>query len=191
MITALKSASLWLGQETIWRPTTLLTVISGSGNEVSDGRTLELVIQDELGLWFPAGTAIEWAIKNGYFISRELCELHGVTAGTDVHPGNTLSTVTKSTTGKVEAVPVIQAVAPKPWEIVDPNDPAPEQPWYTPARHFARQLIRDDTTLLTKRNILADKVVQSLSNAGVKKRGNRKNFGSETILKAFANVVLS
>lgn len=50
----------------------------------------------------------------------------------------------------------------KPWQIPDPRDPDPEYPWYIPARYFARQLIEDDSTLLTKRKLLAGKVSQSL-----------------------------
>lgn len=107
MITALQSAALLIGQSTYWMPGTLLIVIrSSSGNNVSAPEALKRVIQDELGPLFPAGTAIEWAIENGYFISRKICEMHGVTAATDVHPRNTLSTVTKPPAAKVEAVPV-------------------------------------------------------------------------------------
>ena len=76
----------------------------------------------------------------------------------------------------------------KPWLIKHPDDPSPEQYWYTPARYFARELIRDDTTLLTKRNILADKVAQSLKNVGILKRGGKLPFNSATVKKAFANV---
>lgn len=76
----------------------------------------------------------------------------------------------------------------KAWLIKHPDDPEPEQDWYTPARHFARDLIRDDTTLLTKRNILADKVAQSLKNVGILKRGGKLPFNPATVKKAFANV---
>jgi hypothetical protein len=90
-----------------------------------------------------------------------------------------------------EAASVMQALEPKPWEIADPKDPQPEQPWYTPARYFARQLVISDSTLLTKRDKLADKVVQSLTKVGIKKRGWIKPFDSATILKALSNVILS
>lgn len=90
---------------------------------------------------------------------------------------------------KVEVVTVMQTDEPKPWLIADPADPEPDYSWYTPARYFARQLVIHDSTLLTKRDLLADKVVQSLTNAGIKKRGN-KPFGCGTILKAFTNVSL-
>jgi len=75
-----------------------------------------------------------------------------------------------------------------PWYVEEPNDPKPEQPWYTPARFFARQLIRDDATLLTKRELLAQKVRQSLSAVGIMKRGDVKPLTPATILKAFRNV---
>ena len=83
----------------------------------------------------------------------------------------------------------VAAVA-KPWLQVDPRDPNPEQHWYTPARHFARQLVIADTTLLTKKLILADKVSQSLAGAGIFKRGGKKKHSADTVRKAFANVNL-
>lgn len=76
----------------------------------------------------------------------------------------------------------------KPWLVADPNDPKPEQPWYTPARYFARQLIIDDSTLLIKRDLLAQKVGQSLTAAGFMKRGGVKPLDPATIKKAFSKV---
>ncbi|MFA6971451.1 MAG: hypothetical protein WC208_08640 [Gallionella sp.] len=78
----------------------------------------------------------------------------------------------------------------KPWLVASPNDPTPDFPWYTPARYFARQLVKDDSTLLTKRKLLSEKVEQSMKNAGIKKRGGKKPHSATTILKAFANVTL-
>lgn len=95
-----------------------------------------------------------------------------------------------SAAAKVEAIPVTTPGDDKPWLIASSNDPRPEHPWYTPARYFARQLVKGDTTLLTKRRMLADKVVQSLTNAGIKKRGGKKPFSRDTILKALSNVTL-
>lgn len=91
---------------------------------------------------------------------------------------------------KVEAVPEMQSEPPKPWLIADPADPEPIYPWYTPARYFARQLVIGDSTLLTKRALLAEKIVQSLTNAGIYKRGGKKKFDPGTVLKALANVSL-
>ncbi|MFA5924048.1 MAG: hypothetical protein WC856_22615 [Methylococcaceae bacterium] len=79
----------------------------------------------------------------------------------------------------------------KPWFIRDPKDPSPVQLWYIPARYFARQLVIADPRLLTKRSLLANKVVQSLTNAGIKKRGGKLPFNTATVLKALSNVVLS
>ena len=81
----------------------------------------------------------------------------------------------------------VEAVA-KPWLKVDPRDPNPKQDWYTPARYFARQLVIADTTLLTKKLILADKVSSSLVGVGIFKRGGKKPHAPDTVLKAFANV---
>lgn len=78
----------------------------------------------------------------------------------------------------------------KPWLVTDPKDPAPAQPWYAPARYFARQLIKDDPTLRQKSLKLADKVSESLKNVGIFKRGGVKPLAADTILKAFVNVKL-
>lgn len=95
-----------------------------------------------------------------------------------------------STNKGVEVLPKVQTaiVAINPWEIADPRDPAPEQPWFTPARYFARQLVRVNSTLLTKRNLLAEKTSQSLANVAIYKRGGKKKLSSSTILKAFNNI---
>ena len=83
------------------------------------------------------------------------------------------------------------SMAAKPWVIPDPSDPKAEQPWYTPARYFARQMVKEDTTLLGKRNVLANKVSGRLKDVGIFKRGGKKPFDGSTVLKAFANVSLS
>ena len=76
------------------------------------------------------------------------------------------------------------------WSLKDPKDPDPKQDWYTPARFFAREQVRKDTTLLTKRNLLAEKVSLSLLNAGIYGRTKNKKFDGSTIKKAFVNVIL-
>ena len=73
----------------------------------------------------------------------------------------------------------------KPWEKVDSRDPPAVQPWYTPARYFARQLVSSDTSLLRKKDLLAKEVVKSLSRVGIFKRGGKKPFEPGTIKKAF------
>jgi hypothetical protein len=78
-----------------------------------------------------------------------------------------------------------------PWLMVNPQDPAQKFWWYTPARYFARQLVRGDPTLLTKKDMLAQKVSMSLFDTGIKKRGDLKPFGSSTILKAFTGIVFN
>lgn len=78
----------------------------------------------------------------------------------------------------------------KPWMAIDPRDPEPEQQWFTPARYFARQLIKDDSTLLIKRSLLTQKTVQSLTSVGIYKRGGVLPFDPETIKKALSNVSL-
>jgi hypothetical protein len=78
----------------------------------------------------------------------------------------------------------------KPWLIVDPKDPPPKQPWYTSARYFARQLVIADSGLLSKRNLLAAKVVKSLTGVRIYKRGGEKPLNASTVLKAFTKVNL-
>jgi hypothetical protein len=77
-----------------------------------------------------------------------------------------------------------------PWLIPHPDDPKPKQPWYTPARYFARDLVKDDSTLLQKKDLLANKVVKSLSDVGIYKRGGKLPLDPATVLKAFSNVSL-
>jgi hypothetical protein len=66
----------------------------------------------------------------------------------------------------------------------------PDQPWYTPARYFARQFVVDTASLLTNKTELEKKVVLALNNAGIKttRKGTFKRNG--TILKAWVNVNL-
>lgn len=80
-----------------------------------------------------------------------------------------------------------------PWLVKDPRDVEPEgfQSWYTAARFFAREAVRNDPSLLTNRDMLARTVVKSLTAAGIFKRGNaQKPFDSTTVKKAFNNVKL-
>lgn len=87
----------------------------------------------------------------------------------------------ESTTAKTKAV----NDETKPWLIKELKDPNPIQPWYTPARYFARQLVTDDSTLLTKRSLLAEKTAQSLFSAGIYGRIKNKKLDAGTVLKAF------
>lgn len=93
-------------------------------------------------------------------------------------------------TGKAGPIPIntYKSEEEKPWLIANPKDPAPEQSWYTPARYFARQFLREDSTLLRKRNVLAEKVSKTLANTGFKKRGGKLPLSSGTVLKAFSNL---
>lgn len=81
-----------------------------------------------------------------------------------------------------------QPASGQPWLVPRPDDPIAEQPWYIPARHFARQFVADDSTLLSKRDQLAKKVVQSLTDVGFFKRGGKKPFDPGTVKKAFVNI---
>jgi hypothetical protein len=89
-----------------------------------------------------------------------------------------------------EAIPVKQTDESKPWLLADPSDPAPKYSWYTSARYFARQLVIADSTLLTKTDLLSNKIVQSLNKAGIYKRGGKKPLSPVTIKKALSSVRL-
>jgi len=78
----------------------------------------------------------------------------------------------------------------KPWTIANINDPEPEQNWYIAARYFARKLVIDDSTLLTKKNILAGKISASLTSVGIFKRGGKLPIAKTTILKSLTNITL-
>lgn len=78
----------------------------------------------------------------------------------------------------------------KPYLVVNQSDPHPKQPWYTPARYFARELINQDPTLLLKRDLLAGKVADMLDKTNIRSRSNKK-FNPATIKKAFSKVNLS
>lgn len=81
--------------------------------------------------------------------------------------------------------------ASRPWLIPNPDDPEPKYDWYTPARFFAREHVRNQPSLLEKRLVLADKVAKSLATVKVYKRGNTQPPDASTILKAFVKVNLA
>lgn len=80
-----------------------------------------------------------------------------------------------------------------PWSITDSRDANLEkfEPWGTPARYFARQMVREDAALLRKRAVLAEKVAVSLADAGIRKRGGVRSPDPTTILKAFSKLDFS
>jgi len=77
-----------------------------------------------------------------------------------------------------------------PWLHVKLGDPDPLQPWYTPARYFARELIKTDKTLIGKKDVLAKKVAHELAEHKIYKRGGQLPLDPATVLKAFSNVNL-
>jgi hypothetical protein len=77
------------------------------------------------------------------------------------------------------------------WKIQNPKDPEPPYSWYISARYFARSLIVDDPSLLTKRGLLALKVAGMMKDVGISKRGGVKQFEPNTIIKAFVNIDFS
>jgi len=82
----------------------------------------------------------------------------------------------------------------QPWQVKDPRDPEPEgfQPWYTAARFFARQEIRNDPTLVgADHATIAEKVEPLLPKVGYFKR-NKDGvvIKSATIKRALSKVPL-
>jgi hypothetical protein len=76
----------------------------------------------------------------------------------------------------------------KPWLLPCPDDPKPPQSWYIPARYFARELVKKDSTLLQKKDLLAGKVAKLLSDVGIYKRGGKSPLNPATVKKAFSNI---
>lgn len=125
-----------------------------------------------------------FALRCNWAIPKQMCKL--------AKPPTTQTVPEPQVTGTTAPVGANKdaLIDQKPWLLIDPTDPTPKQPWYTPARYFARQLTVEKPTLLSSRELLADKVSTSLFNAGFKKRGDKLRFDSGTVLKAFANVTL-
>ncbi len=99
-----------------------------------------------------------------------------------------ISLLSPVVSSKIEREPKAPQPATAQWLIEQPDDPPAAQPWYTPARYFARQLVIGEPTLLTKRDLLAQKVVQSLTAVRIFKRGGKKPFDPGTVKKAFVNI---
>lgn len=111
----------------------------------------------------------EWAKSKGYQIPLEIAD--GLKISTNEVQTNIDST--------------------KPWLIPNPDDPAPKYDWYTPARYFARELVIDDFSLLSKRDLLSKKVSKALENAKIHKRGDLLPPSAGSVKKALANVYLA
>lgn len=77
-----------------------------------------------------------------------------------------------------------------PWLIVDPRDPSTTSSWYTPARYFAREHVKENAALLHNRDALTERVAKSLGAVGIYKRGGKKQPDSSTVKKALSNVIL-
>ncbi|WP_156401275.1 hypothetical protein [Duganella sp. Root1480D1] len=80
----------------------------------------------------------------------------------------------------------------KNWEIEKIGDPkgAGFQNWYTCARYFARELVKNNKKLLINKNKLAELTATVMAENGVCKRGGKVPFQAGTVLKAFVNVDL-
>lgn len=75
-----------------------------------------------------------------------------------------------------------------PWLVPDLSDPKPAQPWYTAARYFARQILKESPQRSTTKALLAKKVIPYLKNANIKPPG-KLSYDEGTIRKAFVRVI--
>ena len=142
-------------------------------------------IEDELNKGENSALRKDLSLSNNVFTYITLASFDDW--ATDKYGVSILSPVTSSKLKPEPQAP--QPASEQPWLVERPDDPLAEQPWYTPARHFARQLVANDSTLLSKRDQLAKKVVQSLTDVGIFKRGGKKPFDPGTVKKAFVNLV--
>ena len=76
-----------------------------------------------------------------------------------------------------------------PWLIHQEGDPDPELLWHISARYFARELARDEPTLLVNKNKLYRKVSDCLAAKGIYKRGGKKPYDPQTIRKAVPTTI--
>lgn len=107
--------------------------------------------------------------------------------------GSSTGDVAKSTPvhGAASLPPPAADVAP--WLRQDPRDRelTSFDPWGTPARYFARQFVKEEPILLSKRVSLAVKVRAALNAVNIKKRGGVHSLDSVTIKKAFIKLDFS
>ena len=78
----------------------------------------------------------------------------------------------------------------EPWWTSNPEDPEPRSSWYIPARYFARQLVKADPALITKRKSLAQKIQLALADHRIFKRGGSKPPEASSIMNALSNINL-
>jgi hypothetical protein len=94
---------------------------------------------------------------------------------------------------KEEPVPLTKSALPD-WQIKDPRDPEPDhfQPWYTAARFFARQEIRNAPTLVgANLDVIAERVEPLLPKVGYYKRNKEGAvIKAATIVRALHDVPL-
>lgn len=77
-----------------------------------------------------------------------------------------------------------------PWDIHQEGDPQPIVLWYTPARYFARKLIKENPRLLKRRDSLCFEISKELDAHRIYKRGGKEAPDPETIKKALSNIKL-
>ena len=91
----------------------------------------------------------------------------------------------------ISAPEVIKSDIDKPWLVHNPLDPLPDNSWYTPARYFARKILKEKPLLINNKLKLAGEVATLLFKIKDYPRGRVTEREPSTVLKAFTNCTLT
>jgi len=160
-------------------------------DELNKGATsalrVDLKLTNNLLTYITVASLDEWFINNGHPV-RVLVPVPTTKRSTAHITGDQQEN--ESDLKGVDEQKPLQACTGPCWTI-DSRDPHREQNWYTPARYFARQLVKENPTLIAKKDLLAKEVVALLTLNRIFKRGGKLPFDPGTVKKAFVNVILN
>jgi len=91
----------------------------------------------------------------------------------------------------ISAPEVIKSDIDKPWLVHNPLDPPPKNSWYTPARYFARETLKEKPLLINNKLKLAGEVATLLFKIKDYPRGRVAERDPSTVLKAFTKCILT
>ncbi len=167
------------------------TYICAIDDELNNGATsalrVDLKLTNNLFTYITVASLDEWFINNEYPV-RVLVPVP-TTKRSTAHITGDQQENESDLKGVDEQKPFQECTGPC-WTI-DSRDPRQVHNWYTPARYFARQLVKNDPTLITKKDLLAKEVVVLLTSNRIFKRGGKLSFDPGTVKKAFVNVILN
>jgi hypothetical protein len=160
-------------------------------DELNKGATsalrVDLKLTNNLLTYITVASLDEWFINNGYSV-RVLVPVP-TTKQSTAHITADQQGNESDLKGVDERKPLQECTGPC-WTI-DSRDLHRVQNWYTPARYFARQLVKENPTLIAKKDLLAKEVVALLTSNRIFKRGGKLPFDPGTVKKAFVNVILN